>query len=136
MRDSISLKNYSGFNKVFFCVNVSSVFTALIVFPLLKISLQFFKRNSDIFSFSDACGWVSLKNAGENSSGRASTQREEHRALESESAQSSVVVDERKPLSLARYVFMSPVICTTLHVHHTFFLHFFAVFARLRLENA
>ena len=102
VRDSISLKNYSGFNKVFFCVNVSSVFTALIVFPLLKISLQFFKKNSDILSFSDACGWVSLKNAGENSSGRASAQGEEHRALESESAQSSVVVDEGKPLSLAR----------------------------------
>ena len=77
----------------------------MIVFPSLKISPQFFKRNSDIFSFSDACGWVSLKNAGENPSGRASTQREEHRSLGndlSESAQSSVVVDEGKPLSLAR----------------------------------
>ena len=103
MRDSISLKNYC-FNKVFFCVNVSSVFNALIAFRLLKISLQFFKKNSDIFSFSDACGWVSLKNAGENPSnlGRASAQREEHRPLESESAQSSVVVDEGKPLSLVR----------------------------------
>ncbi|CAH3155916.1 unnamed protein product [Porites evermanni] len=54
---------------------------------------KFFKRNSDIFSFSDACGWVSLKNAGENPSGRASTQREVHRPLEndlSESAQSVI----------------------------------------------
>ena len=76
----------------------------MIVFPLLKISLQFFKKNSDLFSFSDACGWVSLKNAGENpsSSGLASAQREGHRPLESESAQSSVVVDEGKPLSSAR----------------------------------
>ena len=93
--------------KRFFCVNVGSIFTSLIVFPLLKISLQFFKRNSDIFSFSDACGWLSLKNVGGNpsSSGLASTQREVHRPLEndlSESAQSSVVVDEGKPLSLAR----------------------------------
>ena len=77
------------------------------VFPLFQISLQFFKRNSDIFSFSDACGWVSLKNAGENpsNSGLASAEREEHRPLEndlSESAQSSVVVNEGKPLSLAR----------------------------------
>ena len=101
MRDSISLKNYC-FKKVLFCVNVSSVFTVLIVFPLLKISLQFFKRNSDIFSFSDACGWVSLRNAGGNPSGLASAQREVHHPLESESAQSSVVVDEGKPLSSAR----------------------------------
>ena len=87
------------------CVNVGSILIALIAFPLLKISLQFFKKNSDIFSFSDACGWVSLKNVGENPSELASTQREEHRPLESdlsESAQSSVVVDEGKPLSSAR----------------------------------
>ena len=35
---------------------------------LSQISLQFFKKHSDIFSFSDVCGWLSLKNGGEKNS--------------------------------------------------------------------
>lgn len=48
---------------------------------LSQISLQFFKKHSDIFSFGDICEWISLKNGGEknsDNSGSLQVQAQEH----------------------------------------------------------
>lgn len=57
---------------------------------------KFFKRHSDVFTFNDSCGWVSLKKAAENS-GSNETQ-DEHRSLGDDFTGKCSQTDEAKRL--------------------------------------